>query len=67
MMPMKFIKALIYLAVSLGSAGFACWTGTIKAGTVVNEPPDAVDWLPTLTRLAGGKSPEQPALDGRDI
>jgi arylsulfatase A-like enzyme len=46
---------------------FACWPGTIKAGTVVNEPLHVVDWLPTLTRLAGGKVPEQPVMDGRDI
>jgi arylsulfatase A-like enzyme len=46
---------------------FACWPGTIKAGTVVHEPLHVTDWLPTLTRLAGGKSPEQPPLDGRDV
>jgi arylsulfatase A-like enzyme len=46
---------------------FASWPGTIQAGTVVHEPLHVTDWLPTLTRLAGGKSPEQPPLDGRDV
>ena len=46
---------------------FACWPGIIKPATVVNEPLHAVDWLPTLIRLAGGKVPQQLPLDGHDI
>jgi len=50
---------------------FAHWPGTIKAGITIKEPMHAVDWYPTLVKLAGG-SPDKDAnqklpLDGRDV
>lgn len=46
---------------------FATWPGRIPAGKIIKQPLHAVDWYPTLVRLAGG-SPQQPLpVDGRDI
>ncbi len=43
------------------------WPGHIPAGTVINEPLHAVDWFPTLVKLAGGSLDQPLPLDGRDI
>lgn len=42
------------------------WTGRIPAGRDCHEIASTIDLLPTLTRLAGGKLPEQ-VIDGKDI
>lgn len=46
---------------------FANWPGRIPAGTTVSEPMHAVDWYPTLVKLAGGSLDQKLPLDGRDI
>ena len=33
---------------------FATWDGHVPAGQHLREPLHAVDWFPTLVRLAGG-------------
>lgn len=43
------------------------WPGHIPAGAVINEPLHAVDWFPTLVKLAGGSIDQKLPLDGRDI
>jgi len=43
------------------------WPGRIPAGAVINEPLHAVDWFPTLVKLAGGSLEPKLTLDGRDI
>ncbi|MEI8341824.1 MAG: arylsulfatase, partial [Verrucomicrobiota bacterium] len=43
------------------------WPGHIPAGAVTNEPLHAVDWFPTLVKLAGGSLDQKLPLDGRDI
>ncbi|MCZ2341535.1 MAG: sulfatase, partial [Bacteroidales bacterium] len=43
------------------------WPGKIPAGTVSGELVTAMDWLPTFAKLAGGKWPGKPAIDGKDI
>jgi arylsulfatase A-like enzyme len=43
------------------------WPGHIPAGAVINEPLHAVDWYPTLVKLAGGSLEPSLPLDGRDI
>ena len=48
-------------------AGVWCWPGTIPAETVVPDPASALDLLPTVLALAGGKVPGDRTLDGRDI
>ncbi|WP_425617554.1 arylsulfatase [Anatilimnocola sp. NA78] len=48
----------------------ANWPGQIKAGSTIDEPMHAVDWYPTLTKLAGGvgdDSKQKLPLDGRDV
>ena len=45
---------------------FATWEGRIKAGSVVNAPLHAVDWYPTLLKLAGVSLDQKLPLDGRD-
>ncbi len=45
---------------------FAAWEGRIEAGSVVNAPLHAVDWYPTLLKLAGASLDQKLPLDGRD-
>jgi arylsulfatase A-like enzyme len=45
----------------------ARWPGKIPAGTSCDAMMSEIDVLPTLLKLAGGKVPAQPAIDGRDI
>jgi arylsulfatase I/J len=42
------------------------WPGRLKPGTV-NAPLHVIDWMPTLTRLAGCAPPTDLKWDGRDI
>jgi arylsulfatase A len=43
----------------------ARWTGRIAAGSVTREPSAFWDWLPTLTELAGARTP--PGIDGASL
>jgi arylsulfatase A-like enzyme len=45
----------------------AWWPTKIPAGTASNEIVSTMDILPTLTNLAGGKTPTDRKLDGHDI
>ncbi|MEJ7637290.1 MAG: hypothetical protein WKF75_04685 [Singulisphaera sp.] len=45
---------------------FATWEGRIEAGSVVDAPLHAVDWYPTLLKLAGVSLDQKSPLDGRD-
>lgn len=42
------------------------WPGKVPAGRVCDVPFMGIDWLPTLTELAGGKQPEL-LIDGRSV
>lgn len=46
---------------------FANWPGHIPAGITIKEPMHAVDWFPTLVKLAGGSLEQKLPLDGRDV
>jgi arylsulfatase A-like enzyme len=46
---------------------FVTWESRIKAGTKIAVPMHAVDWYPTLTKLAGVRGAPPASLDGRDI
>lgn len=48
-------------------AAFATWDGQIKAGATLREPLHAVDWYPTLVKLAGSKARQKLPLDGKDL
>ncbi len=43
------------------------WPGTIPAGTTCRELATTMDFLPTLTLLAGGSLPSDRVIDGQDI
>lgn len=59
-------KATLYEG-GIRVAAFAHWQGTLQAGAEVNEPIHAVDWYPTLLRLAGAKVEQKLPLDGKDV
>jgi len=43
------------------------WPGEIPAGATCTEMATSMDLLPTIARLAGGASPADRIIDGRDI
>jgi arylsulfatase A len=45
----------------------ARWKGQIPAGSVSDAVAGTIDLLPTAVALAGGRLPETPVVDGRDI
>ncbi len=45
----------------------ARWPGKIPANSQCDAVAGTIDLLPTLVALAGGKVPESPVIDGRDI
>lgn len=45
----------------------AWWPGKIAPGTSCDAVAGTIDLLPTAVKLAGGKIPELPVIDGRDI
>ena len=45
----------------------AWWPGKIAPGTSVDTITATIDLLPTAVTLAGGTTPEDPVIDGRDI
>ncbi|MEY4939786.1 MAG: Arylsulfatase [Verrucomicrobiota bacterium] len=42
------------------------WTGRVPKGRVSKEPFMAIDWMPTLVELVGGKAPEK-KIDGLSV
>jgi len=46
---------------------FVNWPGHIPAGVTVNEMIHAVDWYPTIARLAGASTSKCKPLDGLDV
>lgn len=46
---------------------FVHWPGQIPQGRVFDTPTHAVDWLPTLTRVAGGDPGKLAAAEGTDL
>ncbi|MCI0681081.1 MAG: sulfatase [Gemmataceae bacterium] len=43
------------------------WPGQIPAGRTTSDIASTLDILPTVARLAGGKAPEDRAIDGLDL
>jgi arylsulfatase A-like enzyme len=64
--PLRAGKGTIYEG---GIRVCACvnWPGKIPANSIINEPLHAVDWYPTLVKLAGGSLTQKLPLDGLDI
>jgi arylsulfatase A-like enzyme len=64
--PLRAGKGTIYEG-GVRVCAFATWPGHIPAGTTVKEPIHAVDWYPTLVKLAGAPKEQKLPLDGLDI
>ena len=63
--PLRAGKGTIYEG-GIRACAFATWPGHIPAGTTIDEPMHAVDWYPTLLKLAGASLEQKLALDGLD-
>jgi arylsulfatase A-like enzyme len=63
--PLRASKGTIYEG-GIRVCAFASWPGHIPVATI-NEPLHAVDWYPTLVKLAGGSLDQKLPLDGLDI
>lgn len=64
--PLRAGKGTIYEG-GVRVCAFANWPGHIPAGKTVDEPLHAVDWYPTLAKLAGSTAEPKLPLDGHDI
>ncbi|HUR58777.1 MAG TPA: arylsulfatase [Opitutaceae bacterium] len=64
--PLRAGKGTIYEG-GLRVCAFANWPGHIPAGTTNREPMHAVDWYPTLLKLAGAPARQKFAPDGLDL
>ena len=64
--PLRAGKGTIYEG-GVRVCAFANWPGKIAADTHINEPMHAVDWYPTLLKLAGAPAEQKLAPDGLDI
>ena len=62
--PLRAGKGTIYEG-GIRVCAFATWPGKIPAGTTNKEPMHAVDWYPTLLKLAGAPHEQKP--DGLDV
>ncbi len=43
------------------------WPGRVVAGSVCDAVSGTIDLLPTFVTLAGGRVPDEPVIDGRDL
>ena len=64
--PLRAGKGTIYEG-GVRVCAFANWPGKIAAGSHIKEPMHAVDWYPTLLKLAGAPADQKLAPDGLDI
>ncbi len=64
--PLRAGKGTIYEG-GVRSSAFINWPGRIPAGVRNKEPMHAVDWFPTLVKLAGGSLEQPLPLDGLDL
>jgi arylsulfatase A-like enzyme len=64
--PLRAGKGTIYEG-GVRACAFATWPGHIPAGITISEPMHAVDWYPTLLRLAGASLDQELAPDGLDV
>lgn len=64
--PLRAGKGTIYEG-GVRVSSFVNWPGKIKAGITIDEPIHAVDWYPTLVKLAGSRVEPTNPLNGLDI
>jgi arylsulfatase A-like enzyme len=63
--PLRGAKAELYEG-GIRVPAFVRWPGTLEPRKVV-APVHAADWMPTLTRMVGWKTPTNLAFDGIDV
>ncbi len=64
--PLRAGKGTIYEG-GIRACAFANWPGHVPAGKTIAEPMHAVDWYPTLLKLAGASLDQKLPLDGLDV
>ncbi len=64
--PLRAGKGTLYEG-GVRVVSFATWQGKIEPGSVIDQPIHAVDWYPTLAKLAGATTEKSLPLDGVDI
>jgi arylsulfatase A-like enzyme len=64
--PLRAGKGTIYEG-GIRVCAFATWPGMIPAGTTNRDPMHAVDWHPTLLKLAGAPLKQKLPVDGLDV
>jgi arylsulfatase A-like enzyme len=64
--PLRAGKGTIYEG-GVRACACATWPGHIPAGRTIDEPIHAVDWYPTLVKLAGGSLEQKLTIDGLDV
>ncbi len=64
--PLRAGKGTIYEG-GVRVCSFVNWPNQIKAGITIQEPIHAIDWYPTLLKLAGATTTQKLQLDGLDI
>lgn len=64
--PLRAGKGTIYEG-GMRVCAFATWPGKIPAGIHIAEPMHAVDWFPTLLKLAGASTEQELPPDGLDV
>ncbi|KAM3936025.1 arylsulfatase H-like [Leptodactylus fuscus] len=47
--------------------GIVRWPGVLPANTVIDKPTSLMDIYPTVTKLGGGKTPQDRIIDGKDL
>lgn len=63
--PLRGAKATLYEG-GVRVPAIASWKGKIRAGSVVEAPLHAVDWYPTLLKLAQASPEQSLPIDGKD-
>jgi arylsulfatase A-like enzyme len=64
--PLRAQKGTIYEG-GIRVCAMVNWPGKVPAGKTIAEPLHAVDWYPTLLRLAGASLEQKLPVDGKDI
>ncbi|MCU0913480.1 MAG: arylsulfatase [Planctomycetes bacterium] len=64
--PLRAGKGTVYEG-GIRVCACATWPGRIPAGTTIKEPLHAVDWYPTLLKLAGASLEQKLPVDGLDV
>ncbi|MDO8682481.1 MAG: arylsulfatase [Armatimonadota bacterium] len=59
-------KCLVYEG-GIRVPGIVRWPAGLQHGKQINEMIHFTDWMPTLAKIAGGKTPKDRTIDGRNV